>query len=51
LSGDGDSRHELQISTETGEAEGVRVGGAGSRPGLALESLPRLFEPFCTTKA
>jgi signal transduction histidine kinase len=51
MSGDGESRRELQISTETDEAEGVRVGVRDTGPGLALESLPRLFEPFYTTKA
>jgi len=51
MSGDGDSRRELQISTETDEAEGVRVGVRDTGPGLAPESLPRLFEPFYTTKA
>jgi signal transduction histidine kinase len=51
MSGDGDSRRELQISTETDKAEGVRVGVRGTGPGLAPESLPRLFEPFYTTKA
>ena len=51
MSGDGDSRRELQISTETDEADGVRVGVRDTGPGLAPESLPRLFEPFYTTKA
>jgi signal transduction histidine kinase len=51
MSGDGDSRRELLISTETDEAEGVRVGVRDTGPGLAPESLPRLFEPFYTTKA
>jgi C4-dicarboxylate-specific signal transduction histidine kinase len=51
MSGDGDSRRELQISTETDEAEGVRVGVRDTRAGLAPESLSRLFEPFYTTKA
>jgi signal transduction histidine kinase len=51
MSGDRDSRRELQISTETDEAEGVRVGVRDTGPGLAPESLPRLFEPFYTTKA
>src|SRR5262245_28900711 len=51
MSGTGDSRRELQISTETDEAEGVRVGVRDTGPGLAPESLPRLFEPFYTTKA
>jgi len=51
MSGDGDSSRELQISTETDEAEGVRVGVRDTGPGLAPESLSRLFEPFYTTKA
>jgi len=50
MSGDGDSSRELQISTETDEAEGVRVGVRDTGPGLAPESLSRLFEPFYTTK-
>jgi C4-dicarboxylate-specific signal transduction histidine kinase len=51
MSDDGDSRRELQISTEAGQAEGVRVGVRDTGPGLAPEILPRLFEPFYTTKA
>jgi signal transduction histidine kinase len=51
MSGEGDSWRELQISTETDEAEGVRVRVRDTGPGLAPESLPRLFEPFYTTKA
>jgi C4-dicarboxylate-specific signal transduction histidine kinase len=51
MSGDGDSTRELQISTETDEAEGVRVGVRDTGPRLEPESLPRLFEPFYTTKA
>src|SRR5262245_8543653 len=51
MSGDGDSTRELTISTESDEAEGVRVGVRDIGPGLAPESLPRLFEPFYTTKA
>jgi C4-dicarboxylate-specific signal transduction histidine kinase len=51
MSGDGDSRRELQISTETDEVEGVGVGVRDTGTGLAPESLPRLFEPFYTTKA
>jgi signal transduction histidine kinase len=51
MGGDGDSRRELQISTETDEAEGVRIAVRDTGPGLAPESLPRLFEPFYTTKA
>jgi C4-dicarboxylate-specific signal transduction histidine kinase len=51
MGGDDNSRRELQISTETDEAEWVRVGVRDTGPGLAPESLPRLFEPFYTTKA
>jgi len=51
MSGDGDSKRELQISTETDKAEGVRVEVRDTGPGLAPESFPRLFEPFYTTKA
>src|SRR5262245_15957706 len=51
MSGDGDSRRELQISTETDEAEGVRIAVRDTGRGLAPESLSRLFEPFYTTKA
>jgi C4-dicarboxylate-specific signal transduction histidine kinase len=46
MSGDGDSRRELKISTETDEAEGVRVGVRDTGPRLAPASLSRLFEPF-----
>ena len=51
MSGSGDGRRELQISTETDEAEGVRVRVRDTGPAMAAESLPRLFEPFYTTKA
>jgi C4-dicarboxylate-specific signal transduction histidine kinase len=51
MSGAGDGRRELQISTEADEAECVRVGVRDTGPGVAPESLPRLFEPFYTTKA
>jgi C4-dicarboxylate-specific signal transduction histidine kinase len=51
MSGAGDGRRELQISTEADEAEGLRVGVRDTGPGVAPESLQRLFEPFYTTKA
>ena len=51
MSGDGHNTRELQISTETDEPEGVRVAVRDTGPGLTPESLPRLFEPFYTTKA
>src|SRR5215831_13291150 len=51
MSGDGNNRRELQISTETDEVEGVRIGVRDTGPGLTPESLSRLFEPFYTTKA
>ena len=40
MSGDGDSRRELQISTETDEAKGLRVGVRDTGPGLALAYVP-----------
>jgi signal transduction histidine kinase len=33
------------------QLQGVRVGVRDTGPGLSPESLPRLFEPFYTTKA
>jgi signal transduction histidine kinase len=50
MSGGGDGRRDLQISTETAVAEGVRVGVRDTGPGLSPESLPRLFDAFYTTK-
>jgi C4-dicarboxylate-specific signal transduction histidine kinase len=42
---------ELLISTEGMEDQGVRVRVQDTGPGLSPESLPRLFDPFYTTKA
>jgi signal transduction histidine kinase len=50
MSGVEDGNRELHISTESIEPEGVRVGVRDTGPGLSPESLPRLFEPFYTTK-
>ena len=45
-----DGNRELQISTASIEPEGVRVAVRDTGQGLRPESLPRLFEPFYTTK-
>jgi C4-dicarboxylate-specific signal transduction histidine kinase len=51
MRGIGEGARELQISIEVVPSEGgVRVGVRDSGPGLNPESLPRLFEPFYTTK-
>jgi signal transduction histidine kinase len=44
-----DGQRDLLISSEATE-EGARVGVRDTGPGLRPESLPRLFEPFYTTK-
>jgi C4-dicarboxylate-specific signal transduction histidine kinase len=50
MSGVEDSNRELQISTVSIEPEGVCVAVRDTGHGLRPESLPRLFEPFYTTK-
>jgi signal transduction histidine kinase len=50
MSGIEDGRRELHISTVNMGPEGVRVAVRDTGPGLRPESLPRLFEPFYTTK-
>jgi signal transduction histidine kinase len=51
MSGIGEGSCELQISIDAVPSEGsVRVGVRDTGPGLSPESLPRLFEPFYTTK-
>jgi len=50
MSGVEDGNRELQISTVSIEPEGVCVAVRDSGHGLRPESLPRLFEPFYTTK-
>src|SRR5712671_3734303 len=50
MSGVEDGNRELHISTVRIEPEGVRVAVQDTGQGLRPESLPRLFEPFYTTK-
>jgi C4-dicarboxylate-specific signal transduction histidine kinase len=50
MSGVEDGSRELHISTARIESEGVRVAVRDAGHGLRPESLPRLFEPFYTTK-
>jgi PAS domain S-box-containing protein len=51
MSGIGERARELQISIDAVPSEGaVRVGVQDAGHGLRPESLPRLFEPFYTTK-
>jgi signal transduction histidine kinase len=50
MSGVEDGNRELHISTVSIEPEGVCVAVRDTGHGLRPESLPRLFEPFYTTK-
>ena len=50
MSGVEDGNRELHISTASIEPEGVCVAVRDTGHGLRPESLPRLFEPFYTTK-
>src|SRR6478736_2564666 len=50
MSGVEDGNRELHISTVSIEPEGVRVAVRDTGHGLRPECLPRLFEPFYTTK-
>jgi signal transduction histidine kinase len=50
MSGMSEGPRELQISTAKTDSEGVLVTVRDSGPGLAPESVDRLFEPFYTTK-
>jgi signal transduction histidine kinase len=50
MSGVEDGSRELHISTARIEPEGACVAVRDTGPGLRPESLPRLFEPFYTTK-
>jgi signal transduction histidine kinase len=51
MSGVEDGSRELHISTARIEPEGACVAVRDTGPGLRPESLPRLFEPFYTTKS
>ena len=50
MSGVGEGSRELLISTGKAESDGVLVAVRDSGPGLAPESIDRLFESFYTTK-
>jgi signal transduction histidine kinase len=50
MSGVEDGNRELHVSTVSIEPEGVCVAVRDTGHGLRPESLPRLFEPFYTTK-
>src|SRR5882762_1876127 len=50
MSGVEDGNRELHISTVSIEQEGAQVAVRDTGHGLCPESLPRLFEPFYTTK-
>jgi signal transduction histidine kinase len=50
MSGVEDGNRELHISTVRAEPEGVSVAVRDTGNGLRQESLPRVFEPFYTTK-
>ena len=50
MSGMSEGSRELLISTRRSESEGVLVAVRDSGPGLAPESIDRLFESFYTTK-
>jgi PAS domain S-box-containing protein len=51
MSGPNDAPRDLLVITEKGEPDGVLVAVRDSGPGLAPETLQRLFDPFYTTKA
>jgi len=50
MGGVADSTREMLITTRQTEPNEVRLGVRDTGPGLSAEALPRLFEPFYTTK-
>jgi PAS domain S-box-containing protein len=51
MSGTNEARRELLLNADTAEPDGVLVAVRDSGPGLAPDTLERLFDPFYTTKA
>jgi signal transduction histidine kinase len=51
MSGSNHAPRDLLVITEKAEPDGVLVAVRDSGPGLAPETLERLFDPFYTTKA
>jgi PAS domain S-box-containing protein len=50
LSGVGEGPREVWVGTEEGESGAVVISVRDTGPGVAAESVDRLFEAFCTTK-
>jgi signal transduction histidine kinase len=51
MSGSNHAPRDLLVITEKAQPDGVLVAVRDSGPGLAPETLERLFDPFYTTKA
>jgi PAS domain S-box-containing protein len=50
MAGDSDRAHEIRITSQPCADGSVRVDVADNGPGISPELLPRIFEPFVTTK-